>query len=145
MAEKGRVVELKGNNAVVSMVRKEACAKCRACVAGFSEKEMLIEAENQCDAKVGDWVEITLSEDGFLSAVLIMYGLPLIGLMAGFLLGYFALWPVIPEVSRELLSFVLGLGGALLCYLWIHSQKARWETKKYRPAAVGITDPTPED
>ena len=115
MAEKGRVIELKDNFAVVSMTRKEACAKCRACVAGFSEKEMLIEAENLCDAQVGDWVEITLSENGFLSAVMIMYGLPMVGLMAGFLLGYFALWPLVPSLSRELVSFGLGMVGALVC------------------------------
>ena len=57
MAEKGYVTEIKGNLAVIKMKRTEACAKCRACIAGMTEKEMIMEAENNCGAEVGDWVE----------------------------------------------------------------------------------------
>ena len=142
--EKGRVVEIKGNLAVVTLTRREACAKCRACSAGFTSQEMRIEADNLCEAKVGDWVELSLAENGFLGAVKIMYGIPMIGLMAGLLLGYFVLWPVVPMLSRELLSFGLGMVGVLIAYLWIHSQKERWEQKKYRPAASKITEPDPQ-
>ena len=45
MAEKGIVTGLKANNiAVVKMTRLEACAKCRACIAGMEGKDMFIEA-----------------------------------------------------------------------------------------------------
>ena len=41
MAEKGVVIGLKDNNlAVIKMTRQEACAKCRACIAGMAEKDM---------------------------------------------------------------------------------------------------------
>ena len=57
MAEKGIVTELKDNNiAYIKMKRTEACAKCRACVSGLSEQDMFIDAENDCDASVGQWV-----------------------------------------------------------------------------------------
>lgn len=144
MAEKGQVIQLKDHFAVVSMTRKEACAKCRACVAGFSEKQMLIEAENECGAKVGDWVEVTLADDGFFGAVLIMYGIPMIGLIAGFLLGYYALWPLVPTLSRELVSFGLGILFVVVIFFWIRSQESRWESKKYRPSASKITEPPEE-
>ena len=79
MAEIGKVIGMKDENMLeVAMTRKEACAKCRACIAGLSEKEMRIEAENDCFAKVGDWVEVQISPEGFITALFIVYGLPLV-------------------------------------------------------------------
>ena len=96
MAEKGQVIGLKNNEslAVIKMTRLEACAKCKACIAGMTEKEMFVEAENMCDAKVNDWVEVELEPNGFMNAVLIMYGLPFVAFMAGVLLGYFVIGPM---------------------------------------------------
>ena len=60
MAEKGIVVEKKNHLVVIKLKRQEACAKCRACIAGMSEQEMIMEAENRCNAQVGDWVELEM-------------------------------------------------------------------------------------
>lgn len=146
MAEVGLVTALKGNLAVAKMTRKEACAKCRACIAGLSEKEMVIEAENTCGAKVGDWVEIELEGDGFLTAVLIAYGLPLVALIAGICLGYFVITPAlnIGEMG-EVLSFGVGILFTALAYLWIKLNEKRWNTNKYRPKAVKVTEKPEEE
>ena len=74
MAEKGVVIGLKDNNlAVIKMTRQEACAKCRACIAGMAEKDMFIEAENICGAKVDDWVEVECHQtDLFMQCLLCM-------------------------------------------------------------------------
>ncbi|HIT73293.1 hypothetical protein B5E58_10360 [Tyzzerella sp. An114] len=142
MAEKGVVMEIKDNNlALVKMTRTEACAKCRACVAGMSEKDMFIEAENVCDAEKGQWVELELADNGFFYAVMIMYGIPFVALVAGILLGYFVVSPLIPFINRDILSCVMGFGFTALVYLWIRSQEKRWESKKYRPIAARITTP----
>ena len=145
MAEKGIVTELKGELAVIKMKRTEACAKCRACIAGMSEKEMVMEADNQCNAQVGDWVELELVDNGFFFAVMIMYGIPLVAFLAGILLSYFVFLPrLMPQMNPDLPSFIIGLiftGGA---YLWIRSQESRWEAKKYRPVAARITSPDPD-
>ena len=45
MAEKGVVINTKDNFVTVKMMRQEACAKCRACIAGMEGKEMFIEAK----------------------------------------------------------------------------------------------------
>lgn len=141
MAEVGFVTALKADNiAVARMTRKEACAKCRACIAGLSEKEMIVEAENNCDAKVGDWVEIELESNGFLTAVLIVYGIPLIALVAGICLGYFIISPALNLGSAgEVLSFGIGLLFTAAAYLWIRKNEERWNTRKYRPKAVKVT------
>lgn len=146
MAEKGIVTELKDNNiAYIKMKRTEACAKCRACVAGLSEQDMFIDAENDCDASVGQWVELEFDNNGFFYAVLIMYGIPFVALISGILLGYYAIAPLLPFVSKEILSCVVGLGFTALVYLWIRSQEDRWSSKKYRPIAKRITTPPEKD
>ena len=146
MAEKGIVTELKDNNiAYIKMKRTEACAKCRACVSGLSEKDMFIDAENDCDASVGQWVELEFDNNGFFYAVLIMYGIPFVALISGILLGYYAIAPLLPVLSKEILSCVVGLGFTALVYLWIRSQEDRWSSKKYRPIAKRITTPPEKD
>lgn len=139
MGEKGQVIELKENLAVIRMTRTEACAKCKACIAGMSKKDMIMEADNECSAQVGDWVEMELRENGFFQAVLIMYGIPLIAFMAGILLGYFVVAPFVPMIDPSVIGFGLGLLFTLLTFLWIRSQEKRWESKKYRPVAARIT------
>lgn len=143
MAEKGVVVELKNQYAVVKMVRTEACAKCRACIAGMSEKEMFLEAENVCNAQVDDWVEMELSGNGFYQAVLIMYGIPLVALIGGILSGYYFFAPFLrfSEGKADLLSFLVGMIAVGIAFLWVRSQEHRWRQKKYRPIAIRITEP----
>ena len=145
MAEKGQVTQLKPNDkAVVRMLRTEACAKCRVCMT-FTSKEMILEAYNQCGAEVGDWVELELQQDGFFNAVMIMYAFPCAGLLLGVLLGYFWLSNIIPGFNRELLSFICGLIGILICHFVTKKNNYRWENnKKYTPIAARKAAPPTE-
>lgn len=136
---KGLVKETKGNLLTVRIVRREACGECRACLSGMMENDMDIEAKNLCDAEVGDWVELELQENAFMNAVLIMYGIPLIGFLAGILLGYFVVGPFLP-ISESLTAILLGALGIFICYMWIKSQNPRWESGKYRPLAVSLAE-----
>lgn len=129
MAEKGQVIELKNNLAIVKMSRTEACAKCGACKSGSIENEMMIEAKNLCEADMGDWVEIDLQSQDFLKAIAIMYGIPLITLMLGFVLGYICF-------SNEFISFNLGLLFMVLSYLWIKQKEPYWRKQNFLPIAV---------
>lgn len=137
---KGIVCETKGDLAVVKIHRKEACGECRACLSGMMEKDMDVEAKNLCDAEEGDWVELELQENAFFNAVVVMYGLPLVGFIAGVLLGYFCVPRVLPMISPALSGIVLGALGILLAFLWIRSQNHRWESGKYRPLATRIVE-----
>lgn len=137
---KGLVTETKGNLAIVHIRRREACGECRACLSGMTEKDMDIEAKNLCDAEVGDWVELELQENAFFNAVMVMYGLPLVGFIAGVLLGYFAVPMVLPMISPALSGIVVGALGIFVAYLWIRSQNHRWESGKYRPLAVSLAE-----
>lgn len=137
---KGLVTETKDNLAIVKIQRKEACGECRACFSGMTKTDMDIEAKNLCDAEVGDWVELELQDNAFFHAVIIMYGLPFLGMMAGLLLGYYGVPMVVPGISSVLSAVILGALGILLAFAWIKSQNPRWESGKYRPLASKIVE-----
>lgn len=136
MGEKGQVIEIKDEIAVVKINRTEACAKCRACVNGMNKNEMLIEAKNRCYADVGDWVEIDLQSQDFLKAVGIMYGIPLITLLFGFVFGNFAVEYTQYRDYSEIAGFVLGILFMSMTYLWIKHRESHWKQQNYSPVAV---------
>lgn len=140
MGEIGQVIQLKGNLAVVRIERTEACAKCRACVAGMKKEDMFIEAENDCNAHVSDWVEMELKDHGFMRAVLIMYGIPFVCFIVATLVSYHFLQPISTGFNAALYSFLIGMGGVFAAYAWIRSQREVWKRKKYRPVAARIAD-----
>jgi sigma-E factor negative regulatory protein RseC len=87
MEEIGRVLELKKDKAIVSLAPSEVCHKCRVCFTFPSEKEALAEAENAVGAKVGDTVQIVLEEKVALSAIFILYVVPLLFFFLGYIAG----------------------------------------------------------
>lgn len=137
---RGLVHTIKDDLVVATIHRKEACGECRACLSGMTKTEMDIEAKNLCDAEIGDWVELELQENAFFNAVVIMYGLPFIGFIAGVVGGYYGVPKVIPGISPVLPSLILGAAGILIAMLWIKSQNPRWESGKYRPLATKIVE-----
>ena len=137
---KGLVHTVKDDLVIATIHRKEACGECRACLSGMTKTEMDIEAKNLCDAEVGDWVELELQESAFFNAVVIMYGLPFIGFIAGVVGGYYGTMKFLPTVPAFLPSLVLGVLGIVNAMLWIKSQNPRWESGKYRPLATKIVE-----
>ena len=142
---RGLVHSVKDDLVIATIQRKEACGECRACLAGMTKHEMDIEAKNLCDAEVGDWVELELQDSAFFNAVVIMYGLPFIGFIAGVVGGYYATVKFFPTVPAFLPSLVLGVLGIVIAMLWIKSQNPRWESGKYRPLATKIVEEDDEE
>jgi sigma-E factor negative regulatory protein RseC len=140
VSEIGQVIEKRENNRLlIRLERQEACAKCRACTAGMKTEEMLLEAENLCNANVGDSVDIALEETDFMKAVLIMYGIPFACFVAGVLGGYFALMHFGVN-NAEALSFVIGIVLVVLAYAVIHSFEPHFQKDNYVPKAVNVVN-----
>lgn len=139
LGETGIVVDVIDNNVKVSMVRTEACAKCRACTVGMAKQEMLIVARNICEAKTGDKVIVELNGGSFLSATLIMYGIPLIMLLLGFFLGYYVTGNIGIQ-NNEILSFVTGMCFLLISYIFISKKESSFKNRKYEPIAAEIVE-----
>ncbi len=86
MRQTGKVIELKGKKAVVRFMRSDACGHCNACFR-LGSNEADIDIENALKAKVGDVVGIEMHGKSVLKASLILYGVPLIALLAGAFIG----------------------------------------------------------
>jgi len=139
MGETGQVVDVMGDSIKVQMARTEACAKCGACTAGLSREEMLITARNLCGAKLGDRVIIELDGGSFLSAVAIMYGIPLLALIFGFLAGQL-LARHAGFGEYELAGFGTGLLLMVISYALIARGEKRRPKHRYEPVAKEIAD-----
>jgi sigma-E factor negative regulatory protein RseC len=132
--EQARVVAVAGDMAEVATLRHSACAGCAAksgcgtslLAAWFPERELTFRLRNPVDARVGDTVVIGLNEDALQRSSLLLYGLPLIGLLGGAIVGdqsFAALtWPSeLGAVSGSL----FGLGAAL----WVVRKRSERRTR----------------
>ncbi len=137
MGEIGEVIEVNGETVKVKLKRMEACAKCRVCTAGMASEDMFVDAVNVCNASVGQKVQIELEGDMFLKAVAIMYGVPCLSLVFGFVAGYYgALYLKLPY--SEPIGFGFGIVCVLVAFVWIRHNEFRWKKQNFIPRAVEI-------
>ena len=136
MAEIGQVIDSKGDIVRVKLQRHDACDHCNACSAGVETEEMILEAENLCLAQPGDLVEISLEESNFLAAVVIMYIVPLVGLLIGIGIGYTV--GGLLGINEEVMALVIGFVTLAITYLTIKSNEAKFKTRKFRPIASNV-------
>lgn len=93
--EQGRVVEVWGSTARVQTLSGSACQSCR--VRGGCGQRMMAEMagnrklhinlDNSIAAQAGDQVTLGIAEQALLRASVVVYLVPLIGLLAGALVG----------------------------------------------------------
>ena len=84
MTKQAVVVSVDGS-LKAEIIRSEACAQCRACEIGQKERVL-------CELPEGNWnegdiVTLTLPDRAFTRAALIAYGVPLIALLIGLIVG----------------------------------------------------------
>lgn len=109
MREKAIVVEEQGDRAKVRIIRTSACAKCRRCSIGSSDKkEFHIWSENSLKAKPGQTVEVELENTAFFQATIIAYLIPLIAFLVGITLGYKIPVPF-RNMSQEIFALIIGI------------------------------------
>lgn len=88
-SEKGTVVSLRGDRAIVRTTRSAACEGCtshQACDQ-VSDAEMLVEAVNNVKAAVGDNVILEVPDATFLAGSFLVYLVPIISLVIGVFVG----------------------------------------------------------
>jgi sigma-E factor negative regulatory protein RseC len=108
--EEGTVVEIKGGAAIVKAQRTTSCESCisKDLCQSVTETDMVIEAENQAGAHVGDRVIFTVGAATLLKAGVLFYLIPLFGFIAGIVLGQVLSQTVAPVRNPDLLSAALG-------------------------------------
>ena len=136
MSQIGTVQSVKNNHVFVKVMREEACAHCQVCTTGINEgKECLIEAVNQCEATVGDVVNIDIQANYFLKATLIMYGIPLIAMVLGILISL-GVMNKLGLPNADMMSALVGIIVTGIAYLWINQREKKNKNLAYLPSVV---------
>ena len=129
MGEIGKVIEIIGEDIVVSHQRTGACASCKICARGQDDNEMIMRAHNACDANLGDFVEVELQEGALLKAVSMAYGIPFAAMVVGFAIGYL--------IGGEIVAFATGIALMGAAYVAIRVLEGSGRlAKKYVPVAI---------
>ncbi len=84
MNETGIVIAVKDSRAEVRISASQACGSCGAC---GGDGTVLEGVRNDAQARIGDRVTVEISEQGRLRGALIGFGLPLLGLLVGYVIG----------------------------------------------------------
>lgn len=142
MIEVGKVIDIENGNAKVHVARHAACGDCGACQIGKDNLNMILTAENNVGAKIGDFVQIELLTENFLFASFILYGIPLIALIFGISIGYYIFKTLgYPDGTSQLIAALSGMVLLSLSYLVIKSNESRIkEIKRFKPLLVKIVE-----
>lgn len=127
----GQIVEAHGDTVLVRFKRTKACGECKMC-ASFGSDEAIVEVENRLNARVGDKVELALHSVSMLKASLIIYGIPLLALLCGVLIGI---------QFSDLLGAALGVAAAILSLLIIHFFEPQFKRRReFQPRMIRILE-----
>lgn len=126
--EQAIVVGLKDELAMLEVVRRKPCGLCgqtRGCGASmwgklFRHRPHIFKALNRIDAKVGDFVIVGVEEQALIRSALLVYGVPLLALLAGAIIASLG-WGGPQRDISAVIGAVLGLAVGLL---WVKGHTA---------------------
>jgi sigma-E factor negative regulatory protein RseC len=135
MEETGIVISTQGIMAKVLVQKRGACEGCAA--AGTckpSEETAELEAFNPIRAEVGQTVRLALKPQLYLKASIIVYGLPIVSLIGGAILGKNIGELYFKGVDSDLIAAAFGFGALLISFIAIKLWSSKVEKKEeYRP------------
>jgi positive regulator of sigma E activity len=118
--ERGVVTETHDGEVTVRITGGEACAKCGCCVS-LGSGEMLLEGVlDHSSAQEGDTVEIEVPERSRLVANALLFGVPVVALVLGYLAGY--LLASVLGTSPDLTGALVALGAVGLTFAWLRAK-----------------------
>lgn len=115
--EEGVVLRSTDGKATVSVMGGDACHECGAklfCSSSRGE-ENTVEVRDPFGVQAGDLVRFVIRGEAMFRVAGLLYGIPLLLILAGILIGMYLFDPGI--LPQELWSFVLGLAMAGVYYL----------------------------
>lgn len=116
---RGLVIKIKEDGmAQVVTDRKNACSGCGSknnCHSCLSNSKMMTEALNTAGAKEGDLVDINLKSSVVLKGAVVMYLVPIMGLLAGALTGVSVRG--IFGIEETMSSIIFGIAGLCLGFM----------------------------
>jgi sigma-E factor negative regulatory protein RseC len=142
MEESGTVTKVEGIMAKVAVQKKSSCDGCTAGGACQSTPEgALIEAFNPVHASVGQVVRISFKPYTYLKGTMLVYGFPVVALIAGAIIGKSIGELYFQDVNSDMVAAIMGflLLGLSLLGIKIWSDKMESKTE-YKPVIEEILD-----
>ena len=82
MDQVGRIENIEGNKAIISVKRVSACGEnCKGCSSACKQPIVTFETDCTGDYEIGDYVEITTENEVALKQIAILYGIPFLTMM----------------------------------------------------------------
>ena len=138
--EIGIVTKTDGIMAKVAVQKKGTCEGCG--VKGVCETQgggAEIEAINTIHAKVGQTVKVSIKPQVYLKGTMMVYGIPLIALIAGAIFGKNMGEKYFSGTSSDMIAAIAGFGSLILSFLFIKIWANSFETKtEYKPVIEEI-------
>lgn len=136
MKEQGKVLEIKGDNAVVGFTRSKACEGCNACRLSGKD-DMVVSIKNTLGAQKGDVIEVELEAKRLLSAGMWAYLFPLVMIFIGLGIGYAAGDAL--GINTDVLAAICALAMLGVSFIALKLMNKRFAAKSgYSPVMCGI-------
>lgn len=139
MEEVGLVVETDGGMARVRLMRRATCDKCGICGIGRAP-EIVVEVPNTIGARPGEAVRLAMESGSLLRAAAAAYLVPLLALLAGYLVLSAFLARLGMAAGREAFAIAGGFACLALSYLWLRSYDRR-RGDRLTPRMIAVVEP----
>ncbi|GAB4388113.1 MAG: hypothetical protein Kow0025_05430 [Thermodesulfovibrionales bacterium] len=139
MEEIGIVTSVDGPMAKVSVQRKSVCDQCTAGTCHLTQDGAELEAINVAKAQVGQKVKVVLKPVAYLKGSLIVYGIPVLALILGAVVGREALPRYFEGMDPDAASAILAFAAFGLSFLGVKIWTSRAEGKaEYKPVVEQV-------
>ncbi|WP_026893952.1 SoxR reducing system RseC family protein [Clostridiisalibacter paucivorans] len=109
MDQIGHVISVDGRFAEVDVRRTSSCGEnCAHCGGGCSVPSIRVNIENKLNASIGDYVEIEMEAKTILKGSMILYGIPLLLLVLGIVIGN-SIFQGMGYDNYEVMGFGIGI------------------------------------
>lgn len=143
MEKEAWVVDVNGDEVRLRYTRHSACRKCGACLVlgnSLGEQEIVL-PKDQLDLAKGDRVAIGLKESSILKASFMVYALPLILFLLGYLGGAHLGSGFMGEALAEAAGLLGGVLALALAYggLYLYDRRLQ-KTERYQPYIARVLE-----
>ena len=139
MTETGVVLRIDDGMAEISFVRTSACAKCGRCGLLSETGEATLRLKTSENLEPGDTVTVELPEKTLFQASLLAYGIPLVAMLAGLLLGAFVQARLNLSLSQDVAAAIGALLFTAAAFGFLRLLNPRFAAhNRFTPRIVGI-------
>lgn len=134
--EEGKIIGLEGDDAILEIDRSQNCNGCKACCTLSREDSGLMVAKipNDLHLNEGDRVKIEVSENQVLIANAIVFLLPVVFLIGGYMVGALILSPLL-KTDQQWTGIILSAAGFLLSLYFVKITEDK-QQKYFQPRMV---------